>query len=164
MVYDIFMWLSKKKSKKDQDIISWDDIKQALGVIYNEDLSCMPSSYIRVAFDGVRRERRQLMQRKKVQAFEEYIMKLWKLPNINSGTKRRKRLEENETEVPAKPKVSKLEIFSSMVEKEALEKLAKENNTFAARIEALEEENKKLKAEIHRLKEENTTMRNRIKS
>ena len=67
VVYDIFMWLSKKKSKKDQDIISWDDIKQALGVIYNEDLSCMPSSYIRVAFDGVRRERRQLMQRKKVQ-------------------------------------------------------------------------------------------------
>ena len=89
-------------------------------------------------------------------------MKLWKLPNINSGTKRRKRLEENETEVPAKPKASKLEIFSSMVEKEALEKLAKENNTFAARIEALEEENKKLK--IHRLKEENTTMRNCIKS
>ena len=164
-VCEIWMQVFKTNQKKNTLNVSWVEIKEAIASMYSVNLSSMPNSYIRKAFEDVKNERRYLLPRKHLSVFKDFMSKQWKLPATKVYQKKAssdKKCGPVKNSVEDSLRVTEVESFTSQSETKALSKLGKEYNLLVKAYATLEIENKQLKAKNNNLKEENATLRKKI--
>ena len=143
VMFELFGYVQKRKK------LSWKDVRNVFATIYNRDVQ--PTA-LRNSAGRVKAERINIMKTKITERghlLQDYLGKQWQLPVTLQQSKKRK-LEMCETDT-LPPKVPKMEAFMQEVQKETMEKLARESTVLQIQLSDMTQENGRLLNENKKL-------------